>query len=104
MEILFILCILVVVPALFVKCRRLYYKSHPDKLAQLKGKQGERLVRKKLGKSISYKKCVYNDMVIQDGNMTCQIDHIVVNKNGIFVIETKNYSGSIFGDDHSQQW
>jgi hypothetical protein len=38
----------------------------------------------------------------QDG--TTQIDHILVSTKGIFVIETKNYSGWIFGDEHSKQW
>lgn len=38
----------------------------------------------------------------QDG--TTQIDHILVSTKGIFVIETKNYSGWIFGDEKSKQW
>ena len=33
-----------------------------------------------------------------------QIDHVVVSIYGIFVIETKNYSGWIFGDENSQYW
>jgi restriction system protein len=39
---------------------------------------------------------------IQDG--TTQIDHILISTKGIFVIETKNYSGWIFGDEKSKQW
>ncbi len=38
----------------------------------------------------------------QDG--TTQIDHILVSTKGIFVIETKNYSGWIFGDEKSKEW
>lgn len=38
----------------------------------------------------------------QDG--TTQIDHILISTKGIFVIETKNYSGWIFGDENSKQW
>ena len=38
----------------------------------------------------------------QDG--TTQIDHILVSTKGIFVIETKNYSGWIFGNEKSAQW
>jgi hypothetical protein len=41
-------------------------------------------------------------MPFQDG--TTQIDHILISTKGIFVIETKNYSGWIFGDDKSKQW
>ncbi len=35
---------------------------------------------------------------------TTQIDHILVSKYGIFVIETKNMKGWIFGSEHQKQW
>lgn len=38
----------------------------------------------------------------QDG--TTQIDHVLVSTKGIFVIETKDYSGWIFGNEESNQW
>ncbi len=38
----------------------------------------------------------------QDG--TTQIDHILVSTKGIFVIETKRYSGWIFGNENSEKW
>ena len=37
-------------------------------------------------------------------NGTTQIDHIVVSRFGIFVIETKRYKGWIFGDEGSRNW
>ncbi|MGO0308801.1 NERD domain-containing protein [Endozoicomonas acroporae] len=33
-----------------------------------------------------------------------QIDHIIVSEFGIFVIETKNMKGWIFGSEHQKQW
>jgi len=38
----------------------------------------------------------------QDG--TTQIDHILISTKGVFVIETKHYSGWIFGNEKSEQW
>lgn len=38
----------------------------------------------------------------QDG--TTQIDHIIVSTYGIFVIETKNMKGWIFGDEKQKTW
>lgn len=38
----------------------------------------------------------------EDG--TTQVDHIVVSKHGIFVIETKNMKGWIFGSEKQRQW
>jgi len=38
----------------------------------------------------------------EDG--TTQIDHIIVSRYGIFVIETKNMKGWIFGGEHQKTW
>lgn len=38
----------------------------------------------------------------EDG--TTQIDHIIVSKYGIFVVETKNMKGWIFGSENQKQW
>lgn len=38
----------------------------------------------------------------EDG--TTQVDHIIVSPFGIFVIETKNYAGWIFGGVHQKVW
>jgi len=38
----------------------------------------------------------------EDG--TTQIDHIIVSKYGIFVVETKNMKGWIFGSPSQKQW
>lgn len=35
---------------------------------------------------------------------TTQIDHIIVSKYGIFVVETKNMKGWIFGSKNQKQW
>ena len=35
---------------------------------------------------------------------TTQIDHIIVSKFGIFVVETKNMKGWIFGNATQKQW
>lgn len=38
----------------------------------------------------------------EDGST--QIDHIIVSKYGIFVVETKNMKGWIFGSENQKQW
>lgn len=39
-----------------------------------------------------------------DGQGTTQLDHVVVSPFGIFVIETKNYKGWIFGSEKQPKW
>jgi restriction system protein len=40
-----------------------------------------------------------NNVTISTANGTTQIDHIIVSKYGIFVVETKNIKGWIYGDE-----
>ena len=45
-----------------------------------------------------------NHITLKINDRTTQIDHILVSRFGIFVIETKNYSGWIFADAKQNQW
>lgn len=71
---------------------------------KIKGFLGELLIRfvllflnKKEYKIIHDVKLFYNGLM-------SQIDHVVVSKYGIFVIETKNYKGWIFGSENAYEW
>lgn len=47
---------------------------------------------------------VFNNIIIQRESWSTQIDHIIVSKYGVFVVETKNRSGWIFGNQTDNQW
>lgn len=70
-----------------------------------KGKIGEFLVRILIGKN-NPRKDTYSihNLTFFDGSKSVQVDHLVINKQGIHVIETKNYAGFIYGDDYQKQW
>ena len=61
-----------------------------------KGKRGEYEVAKKL-ESLGGEYYVINDVMLDTSTKTSQIDHIVISPYGIFVIETKNFSGTLCG-------
>jgi hypothetical protein len=68
-----------------------------------KGKIGEEKVAVLL-KLLPKEYVVLNNLIISNGKSTAQIDHVVVSPYGIFVIETKNYKGWIYGKDYYKQW
>lgn len=73
--------------------------------SNLKGSLGENKVAHVLGDTVAGNQYVINDIIFYDKNgHTCQIDHILINNNGIWVIETKNYSGKIYGNNFQQEW
>lgn len=45
-----------------------------------------------------------NHVTLRLENGTTQIDHILVSRFGIFVIETKDYKGWIFGNEKDENW
>lgn len=73
-------------------------------LPQLKGYVGERRIRKIL-ESLGEDVKIFNDLYVpkKNGEMT-QVDHVLLSPNGIFVIETKNYTGWIFGSEDQRNW
>ena len=72
----------------------------------LKGKRGENFVSRKLLELDSEHYKVLGDLMLPSlGNTnTTQIDHVVVSDFGIFCIETKSYSGWIFGNAQQRHW
>ncbi len=72
----------------------------------MKGKIGEGIIN--LTNAATLDKAIYTPLKnvtlsLSDGSTT-QIDHIIVSPYGIFVIETKNMSGWIFGGEHQKEW
>lgn len=73
--------------------------------SQLIGKLGEEYIIELLGQTIPGQRYLVNNLIVQDqyGN-TSQIDHVFINSNGVFVIETKNLSGTIYGTENQKTW
>ncbi|PST98087.1 nuclease, partial [Photobacterium gaetbulicola] len=46
----------------------------------------------------------FHDLILPSHNGTAQIDHLIVSKYGLFIVETKNIKGWIFGDERAVQW
>lgn len=71
---------------------------------QIKGWMGEKIITIILSRLPKDQYIVLNNLLFDTENGTTQIDHVIVSVYGIFVIETKNYSGWIFGDEHAKEW
>lgn len=75
-------------------------------ISSFKGILGETVINVamwlKLDKEI-YHRLNNITLPLSNGGST-QIDHVIVSVYGIFVIETKNYKGWIFGNEKQRQW
>ncbi|WP_039764943.1 nuclease-related domain-containing protein [Caldicellulosiruptor sp. F32] len=71
---------------------------------KIKGAIGEKSVSFFLARLDPKKYKVLNNLLIKVGSKTVQIDHVVVSNYGVFVIETKNYQGLIYGKEYDEYW
>lgn len=97
MDLILLVFALGLLPLLFIAA---YLKS-----PSFKGKIGERTVRRLIEKRLDsniYRE--FSDVTIFTDDGTTQIDHIYVSPFGIFVVETKNLRGWIFGGKNQAQW
>ena len=71
---------------------------------KIKGSVGEFKVNTRLN-FLGDNYIVMKDLILNSSNgYTSQIDQLVLSEYGIFVIETKNYKGWIFGNEKSENW
>ncbi len=78
----------------------LFFKS-----ATGKGIVGEGMLNSFLGISLNKEEYrLLKDVTLPTEDGTTQIDHIIVSRYGIFIIETKNFKGWIFGSEHQKRW
>lgn len=64
---------------------------------------GEFWVKRELRK-LSKEYMIINDIMLVFEGASSQIDHVIVSKYGIFVIETKQYNAYVVGNDYDKKW
>ena len=75
-----------------------------SKRALKRGEEGENKVAKVLDSDASFHHLINNLVLLGNNDISHQIDHILINENGIFVIETKNYYGEINDKEEDSFW
>ena len=68
------------------------------------GKAGEFWTKRELRKLNNEYKTINDVMIETNDGKTHQIDHIVISKYGIFVIETKHFNATLQGDNYVKNW
>lgn len=92
-----VLCIIVV---LFLLIALAAYYSTPEK----KGQFGESRIYDDLAQIDGNHAIITNCYLPKHNGGTTEIDLILIHESGVYVIESKNYSGWIFGSEDQQYW
>lgn len=93
----FVFCMLLLVIFL---CKSQGYESGQKRA----GRQGENYVCDLICQVLKEKGLLFSNVPIEIEGKRTELDHIIVNNRGIFIIEVKNYSGSLMGTDNDYEW
>ena len=72
--------------------------------AEILGERGEQRVSYVLSDLPSDDYMVFNDLLVRDAGYTTQIDHLIISRYGVFVLETKNVHGKVYGSGSLEYW
>lgn len=72
---------------------------------RFKGWRGERAVKNSIRRKLDAQVYVaLHDITLPTPDGSTQIDHLIFSPYGLFVLETKNYQGWIFGSERQSHW
>jgi hypothetical protein len=108
MLLLFILVAIVRILPVYLKYKKSSYKNYSNsswlKIVTDTGLLGEFLIFYKLEKKFPKAKILPNVYIQKENDETTEIDLLMINEKGIYVFESKNYGGWIYGNGKRKNW
>lgn len=71
---------------------------------KIAGIRGEQLTRRILSELLDSEDVLFTNVQIAYGDMETELDNVIINKHGVFIIEVKNYSGTLTGEAYDFNW
>ncbi len=68
------------------------------------GRQGEQFAAQLIRGILNEKDVLLNNVCISFGDKPAELDNVIINNRGVFVIEVKNYSGTLYGNEDDYEW
>lgn len=103
--------LLIMVSVYFISLKKYkstkYYEQTKNSLLSVwfdKGKLGEYKIFQHLESLDGYKQYLFNLYLPKNGEETTELDIVLLHGSGVYVFESKNYSGWIFGTETQKNW
>lgn len=68
------------------------------------GNFGEAICKSEIKQILRSDDILINNICLNINGKETEIDNLIINKNGIFIIEVKNYNGTLYGDIDDFEW
>lgn len=107
--------LVLIIMAVVIRWQTIYFKYKKSQYGEVsgnsvlqllfnKGNYGEFLTFTFLEELPGINKLLTNLYIPKEDGATTEIDLLMINRTGVYVFESKNYSGWIFGDEKSKNW
>ncbi len=73
----------------------------PEKRA---GRLGERFAYEVISEILREDDVLLTNITVNADGKQAEFDDVIINSRGVFIIEVKNYSGELFGDEDDSEW
>lgn len=78
--------------------------SNDEDQKRIAGKEGELQAKKILNHYLNENDLLLNNLNISIHGRNTELDYVVINNNGVFIFEVKNFSGQLVGNEDDQYW
>lgn len=68
------------------------------------GRYGERVAKEIIEKYLDESDVLLSNVSIVYDDRPAEFDNIIINKFGVYIVEVKNYSGELYGDEDDFEW
>ena len=99
-----LLIIIGIVFFLFLIVLVVLVSKHIEPEQRRAGRRGEEYVSSLIRDILKENDILLNNISIFADDKEAEFDNLIINKNGIFIIEVKNYSGTLVGDEDDYEW
>ena len=98
---LFVIVALIVLSFLAI---RLFRKKREQREIKSAGNKGEAYFNNMLKSILRNDDVLIRNVCLQVNGKEAEIDSLIINNNGIFIVEVKNYNGRLYGDIDDFEW
>lgn len=99
----FVIAIILLVVLIFILVGSNAYQREQREIKNA-GNTGEAIFTSRIRGILRGDDVLINNISLSVNGKEAEIDNLIINKNGIFIVEVKNYNGKLFGNTDDYEW
>lgn len=84
--------------------KRILWKRQNQKEIEHAGREGEEFVTNTILKTLRADDYLFTNVKVKWRDKKTELDNVIINRHGVFVIEAKNFNGTLLGSEDAHTW